>query len=1193
MHHFHEWAGSELLTAEIFEECERRKFDVTIFSPFVGPTFAQAAIGDWLRTINEPERIRLRDYDLVIVLHQSAARFLHCQDDDELFGPDRPFFAYFHLSPSEPFEAPGLVSQRIFADVVFANSEETRDQLREYGIDDVELYQNPAPQYFETESLPRPRLTSLLSVSSHLPAELAAAFAILEKDGIEVYRIGKPENPRRVRPYDLTDHDAVVTIGKSAQYAFRARRPVFCYDHFQGPGWLGADFATSAAVNFSGRDQRVRRSPDALARAIVEGYAAARDWAINAPEPASPRFHLEGQFDQLIERVRRQPRRGAPENLDAARRDMALEKTIYDLVDRSYGRAMKGMSPRPRAEGWERPEISRTVLRSPRPGEAMVVAAFSFRYDAHLVPDLLRNISDSIHGYVCWDDRVAEHKDAVTDEAVRQRALFEAARTMGADWLFAVDPDERFEDRLSTLMGPMTNEYGPIAWSFDCREMFDAQHYRVDGLWGMRRRVRLFPCRFGMEPDDKTLHGQWTRNALKLPIRHSGVSFYHLRMASARRRTLRRMQYAILDPQRLAQAVGYDYLDDERGQKLQAIAPARAYSPPHIEDDGAWANEVIDAMVPPDPPLARLTRLREERLKGGYAAATAVAMDLVEAEPDDRDLTLYAADCAVRAGQWDRALEWAGSVAAGDEESLMARLILARAHAARGEMDAAEAALEQAEALAPGSLFTAEIRAQLATAPARFAREDALWRRWIAHDAELYEGNAVGQGSLAIVVISLGAPPELADAVGSILDDGQDHEIVVVNSGGGDVLGRLAAWRDRLRIVTTQTRLFAGAARNVGIDASVAPYVAFLASDCTDVPGGMTARLALHRAGSRAVSGFVLPTDAASACQNAASFLLHANRHPRTALLGEQHYSLSYGRSVFEDFGYFPTGLRIGEDTYLNRHLRGAAEIAVDEKVAVRHAYPSDPAALRDDVAARAARRAHSSALQTIRDTQSLRQVVNAAFDGRLALARTALELRRDEFDDATRETIDAMLAELLEIERVVSLNEGKAVLGAWNLYQEAKAKQPQDAAAAEDLAFQATEAFAQSSYLLRKCADLIAAGNGPNAAERTRAVLEAASALDPANERILFRLMSSYIEAGDPQKAARAFERACQFAPHKPELWARFGVLPGRPFRAIRIYALQRMYFLNPLDEKTVRALAANAKKGPGRSPAPARMSA
>mgnify|MGYP001952404328 CR=1 FL=1 len=79
----------------------------------------------------------------------------------------------------------------------------------------------------------------------------------------------------------------------------------------------------------------------------------------------------------------------------------------------------------------------------------------------------------------------------------------------------------------------------------------------------------------------------------------------------------------------------------------------------------------------------------------------------------------------------------------------------------------------------------------------------------------------------------------------------------------------------------------------------------------------------------------------------------------------------------------------------------------------------------------------------------------------------------------------------------------------------------------------------------------------------------------------------------GEFERAARAFERACMFGPHRPEVWARYGVLPNRAYRPIRVYALQRIFFMNPLDDKTTRALHANAQKAQNRRPVPSKVSA
>ena len=113
-HHFHEWAGSEVVVVELFEDLRRRGLEVRLFAPFLRPSFAHQALGDWTAIIATPDKINLADFDLVLVFHQAASRFLHLQDPDLLVSKDRPVFAYFHLSPYEPFESPGLGEPKTF-----------------------------------------------------------------------------------------------------------------------------------------------------------------------------------------------------------------------------------------------------------------------------------------------------------------------------------------------------------------------------------------------------------------------------------------------------------------------------------------------------------------------------------------------------------------------------------------------------------------------------------------------------------------------------------------------------------------------------------------------------------------------------------------------------------------------------------------------------------------------------------------------------------------------------------------------------------------------------------------------------------------------------------------------------------------------------------------------------------------------
>ena len=83
---------------------------------------------------------------------------------------------------------------------------------------------------------------------------------------------------------------------------------------------------------------------------------------------------------------------------------------------------------------------------------------------------------------------------------------------------------------------------------------------------------------------------------------------------------------------------------------------------------------------------------------------------------------------------------------------------------------------------------------------------------------------------LSVVVISLGAPQTVRRAIQSLQRQSPLPEIIVVNSGGGDihsVVGDLGVDE----VLTSDKIMWPGEARNMGLAAASMQYVAFLASD--------------------------------------------------------------------------------------------------------------------------------------------------------------------------------------------------------------------------------------------------------------------------------------------------------------------------------------------------------------------------
>ena len=219
-----------------------------------------------------------------------------------------------------------------------------------------------------------------------------------------------------------------------------------------------------------------------------------------------------------------------------------------------------------------------------------VLAVFSFRFDAHLVPDLLRNIGPMVDGWVGFDDRQSDQP--YSDEPLRKAALIGRARQLGASWVLAIDPDERLELGAADRIREMTGQCERILWQFQLRELFAPTSYRVDSVWGQKRQIRLFPLLDGQQFSTQALHGPWYPIEPGYRRLDSGLNLYHLKMITRARREARRDLYARLDPEGKFQRIGYDYLADDTGAEFEDIAPGRHYLPRHKEDHGLWMAEI-------------------------------------------------------------------------------------------------------------------------------------------------------------------------------------------------------------------------------------------------------------------------------------------------------------------------------------------------------------------------------------------------------------------------------------------------------------------------------------------------------------------------------------------------------------------------------------------------------------------------
>lgn len=232
-----------------------------------------------------------------------------------------------------------------------------------------------------------------------------------------------------------------------------------------------------------------------------------------------------------------------------------------------------------------------------------MLATIAIRDDARFVPGWLRNVPPQVEAVVALDDGSSDgsadllgaHPAVVEvlrapearqgwDEVGNHRALVAAALAHGAEWILALDADERlehdFRDRAERAIR-RGRLLGIEAFGVRFLELWgSADRFRADGVWGRKSAARLFRARPDHHFDDRPLHAHKAplnaRWRGRFPI--ADLRVYHLRMIEEDDRHARRERYETLDPDATWQpGLGYAYLTVTDGMRLAPVPRRRAF----------------------------------------------------------------------------------------------------------------------------------------------------------------------------------------------------------------------------------------------------------------------------------------------------------------------------------------------------------------------------------------------------------------------------------------------------------------------------------------------------------------------------------------------------------------------------------------------------------------------------------------
>ena len=168
------------------------------------------------------------------------------------------------------------------------------------------------------------------------------------------------------------------------------------------------------------------------------------------------------------------------------------------------------------------------------------------------------------------------------------------------------------------------------------------------------------------------------------------------------------------------------------------------------------------------------------------------------------------------------------------------------------------------------------------------------------------------------------------------------YDVTVVDSSSDETPRIVEREFPSVRLIHIESRTFAGAARNIGIRATSAPYCLLVDSDCIAKPDLIDRMIARHREGDYAAVGGSLRNGTPRSLSGWTGYLLEFKEFmPGTPLRSEKTVptaNVMYKRDVLERYGGFDEDMRESEDVLFNWKInRDGEAILFDPAIEVTH----------------------------------------------------------------------------------------------------------------------------------------------------------------------------------------------------------------------------------------------------------------
>ncbi len=251
-HHLVNYAGSELVIFDLAKEFRNFFYDVTVVTFSYDYPIKKIFEKENIRVTNILfDELKIKNYDIIWVQHAPVLYYILFEK-----GVKAKHILSSSLSPYEPLETPPIFANEL--SLCLAISEENKKELIALGVKEekISIFLNSVPDkyfnFFNENKIAK--LNNVVVVSNHIPKEIYEVIDMLKKHNIKVDIFGFNNNFDLVTAEKLQKYDAIITIGRTVQNGLSMGIPVYCYDHFGGPGWINKENINLAEFyNFSGR----------------------------------------------------------------------------------------------------------------------------------------------------------------------------------------------------------------------------------------------------------------------------------------------------------------------------------------------------------------------------------------------------------------------------------------------------------------------------------------------------------------------------------------------------------------------------------------------------------------------------------------------------------------------------------------------------------------------------------------------------------------------------------------------------------------------------------------------------------------------------------------------------------------------------------------------------------------------------